>query len=258
MKKSFLSLGLLASCTAPLLAGDISDSIQPSYTNQSEWAYSITPYIWAAGLSGDVGVNGNIADVDASFSDILSNLEFAGFIHADAMKNDKWGFYGDFQYLKINANGSASLPISNSVDLDVTQIRFELGMKYRAYKTDRTTIDLLVGGQYNYLKNGLTLTGPNRVVFKDSTSEDWIDPVIGAKWSYRMNEKWTAGLFGQVGGFGVASDFSWQAMATLSYDINECWSIIAAYRNQYIDYSNDGFVYKTDTSGPVLGASYTF
>ena len=35
---------------------------------------SVTPYVWATALKGDVGVGRTSADVDASFSDILDVL----------------------------------------------------------------------------------------------------------------------------------------------------------------------------------------
>ena len=37
----------------------------------------MTPYLWATALKGDVGVGRTKADVDASFSDILDNLNGA-------------------------------------------------------------------------------------------------------------------------------------------------------------------------------------
>ena len=49
----------------------------PNKTDSDEWQFSITPYLWAVGLNGDMTVKGVDSDVDESFGDILSNLDIA-------------------------------------------------------------------------------------------------------------------------------------------------------------------------------------
>ncbi|MGI9534573.1 MAG: hypothetical protein ACR2NW_06450, partial [Thermodesulfobacteriota bacterium] len=47
-----------------------------------DWQFILTPYIWFAGLSGDISANGQQVDVSASFGDIFDQLDFAFQIHA--------------------------------------------------------------------------------------------------------------------------------------------------------------------------------
>lgn len=81
---------------------------------------------------------------------------------------------------------------------------------------------------------------------------------MGIAIDYQLNEKWNLHGSGQVGGFGVSSDSTWQVIAGIGYQINDCWSIIGGYRHQYIDYENGGFLYDLDIGGPMLGAVYNF
>jgi hypothetical protein len=41
------------------------------------WRVRLTPYLWGPGIEGTVGIGNRSADVDATFSDILRELNFA-------------------------------------------------------------------------------------------------------------------------------------------------------------------------------------
>ena len=62
----------------------------PNKTDSDEWQFSITPYLWAVGLNGDMTVKGVDSDVDVSFSDILTNLDIALEAHFEVWKG-RWG-----------------------------------------------------------------------------------------------------------------------------------------------------------------------
>jgi opacity protein-like surface antigen len=65
-------------------------------------------------------------------------------------------------------------------------------------------------------------------------------------------------VLGDVGGFGVGSDLTWQAFGGVSYDINETWSIKAGYRALATDYENGGFRLDAVSHGPVVGLGVRF
>ena len=67
----------------------------------------VFPYLWMTGLEGDVGIEGNPAYVDVSFSDILDNLDFAAQINFEARKG-KWAFFIAPTYLKIESDESVA------------------------------------------------------------------------------------------------------------------------------------------------------
>ena len=61
-----------------------------------------------------------------------------------------------------------------------------------------------------------------------------------------------------AGGFGVSSDFMWDAMASVGYEFNDTFSMTAGYRALSVDYHNNGFVYDVVQSGPILGLVFKF
>ena len=66
------------------------------------WQVVVAPYLWAAGLSGDVGVGGRTAQIDQSFGDILSDLDI-GFMGVTEVRYDRFGVFSDLTYAKLSA-----------------------------------------------------------------------------------------------------------------------------------------------------------
>ena len=64
----------------------------PNKTDSDEWRFSITPYLWAVGLNGDMTVKGVDSDVDVSFGDILTNLDIALEAHFEVWRGN-WGAF---------------------------------------------------------------------------------------------------------------------------------------------------------------------
>jgi hypothetical protein len=44
----------------------------------------------------------------------------------------------------------------------------------------------------------------------------------------------------------------------IGVQLSRSFAIELGYRHLYVDYENDGFVYKADTSGPIIGERFTF
>lgn len=253
MKKPILSSLCFALASSPLFAGEASSSKSIDLTpiQEDPWEFSVAPYLWLAGIDGTVGFpNTPPAEVDASFSDIWDNLDFAGFLLFEANKG-KFHSFLDFQYIKLGAD--ATVEDVDRFELGVEQVRIELGAGYRVYQTDTTNLVTYVGVMYNYIDN--SLSGGNVSL---SESESWFDPAIGFKLRHRLTDHWILGCTGEYGGFGVSSDSTWQAVGTVGYQFNNGWTVIGGYRHQSIDYEDDGYLYDTETSGPFLGAAYTF
>lgn len=230
--------------------------IIPAPIEENTWEYSISPYLWLSGIDGTSGIHGQEVDVDIPLDDAIDMLDFAGYLAFKAQKG-KWGYYADFQYLKLS--GSQATPIgflADKLTVDLEQFTSEAGVKYSLYQTDKTLIQIMAGAQYTYFSVDAKAKG--RISASIGDSEDWIDPTIGLTLIHKFNEKWNLHLTGQVGGFGVASDSTWMAMGGVGYTINDCWRAILGYRHQYIDYEKGDFLYDINVGGPMLGVVYEF
>jgi hypothetical protein len=68
---------------------------------QSGWTFTVAPYFWVAGISGDIAQFGlPEAHIDANFGDILQNLDFA-FMAAGEARYDRYSVFGDIIYTKV-------------------------------------------------------------------------------------------------------------------------------------------------------------
>ncbi|MCZ6667532.1 MAG: hypothetical protein O6932_02545, partial [Gammaproteobacteria bacterium] len=82
-------------------------SLMPVSAYAEEPMTELGIYLFASEVSGDVGIRNVTIDVDASFSEILDNLDL-GFMGYFEHRRDKWSFIGDLVYLKIEDDASAS------------------------------------------------------------------------------------------------------------------------------------------------------
>jgi hypothetical protein len=114
------------------------------------------------------------------------------------------------------------------------------------------TIDFLVGARYYSQDFKLT---PTPV----AASEDWVDPIVGGRWTVPLSEKVTLITRGDIGGFGAGSDLTWQALALVDWQPWKHASILAGIRALYVDYETGSglnyFAYDATTWGPLLGFS---
>ena len=133
-------------------------------------------------------------------------------------------------YIRLNVNEDAT-PIGD-IDIDYTQILAELGGFHR-YTAEAHTFDGLAGLRYSTVKGDLSL-GPLPNI---DESVDWTDPFLGARWNWRMTEKWGLRLRGDVGGFGVGSDTTWNVNGMIAFKPWKNVAIAGGYRVLYQDYS---------------------
>jgi hypothetical protein len=234
------------------------------------WDISVAPYLWAARLDGDAKVQGIEADVDISFKDTLENLSIAGMAIIEARRGS-FGFALN-PLLVRTKDDSGSGRLETDVEADIATMG--AGAWYRVAEWEigrggsgaaRTlAVEPLAGARLNYLRGELDATldvagARARRQFDDS--ELWVDPIVGVQVIAELSEHWTFRAEGDVGGFGVGSDFTWNAQAILSYRWTVGgYEILAGggYRALYWDYDHRDFAWNVTMHGPMLGAAIRF
>ena len=221
-----------------------------------EWEFSLAPYyLWAVSMDGDATVKGLTTNVDASFGDIFDQLEFVITGHAEAKKGD-WTVFFDGTYLELGIDESEG-PVS--IDLDVTMALVELGGTYRFYEIPQGGgVEALAGFRYTYMDNEIDFTPGS----SGDADESWVDPFVGLRAFIDLSEKITLSLRGDVGGFGVGSDFTANGLALLGYQPRDWINLVAGYRVLYQDYSDGSganeFAWDMTMHGPMLGVEFKF
>ena len=220
-----------------------------------EWKHELAPYVWGAALEGQSGIGPVTADVDLSFSDVVDNLE-TGFQGVYRASRDKFSVTADLVYMGLGATGNGPAGYVRA-DVDMDQVAFEVATGYEVMERF-----VLFGAlRYNDISMEIDASGPlgERSGRRD---EDWIDPVVGAHYTIPFADQWSFTLRGDIGGFGVGSDFAWQTVGTLRWQASDRLGVLAAYRYFDMDYETgsgaDYFKYDMVASGPGLGVIFTF
>ena len=249
-------------------AADVSADAAPEATPPaSEWTFSVAPYLWGAGLEGDIGLFGREPiNVDLSFGDIFDNLRFGGMVVAE-LHNGTWGVFGDLVYVNIEADGSITgevggVPVTLSGGVTTSSLTATLMGEYRALATSEATVDLMAGARIwsvdNDIEVALSAGDVPLAAFSGNDGSTWLDPIVGVKARYDFNSSWYLTGWGMIGGFGAGSDITWDVLGGVGYQWSDRFSIVAGYRALAVDYEDDGFVYDVIQQGPILGAVIRF
>lgn len=256
MRKNIIpASAMLLAGMSPAFAADI---VVPEPVPESGWTFTVAPYFWAAGMDGTVGQFGlPDIEVDAKFKDILHNLDFGAMAVAEA-RNGSFGLLGDVMYVKLSADkGLDARRVDADVELTSETFSALIAAEYRLIEAEGGSLDIMAGGRYWAVSTDVSLSAA-QLDLSRSDGEDWIDPMVGMRGRVNLSPEFFLTGWGMVGGFGVSSDFAWDALGGLGYEISDTVSIIAGYRALSVDYQNDDFKFDVTEHGPILGAAFSF
>ena len=259
LKAALAVMILFAFLCQTVLADDASQTNQNASSESStakNWEFSLAPYLWAASVKGDMTVNGIKVDADQSFSDTLDSLDIGFMFHFEGIRKQRWGFFADLMYIRLDPDDE-STPFGD-IGIDYEETLAELGGFHRWTIKDHA-IDALGGLRYSHMKSELDLPPGFPDVDKN---ESWFDPFFGARWIWRFTDKWGLRLRGDVGGFGIGSDLTWNAIGLVTFKPWKHVGFGGGYRILYQDYSTGSgrrkFEYDATMHGPILGLDITW
>lgn len=221
-------------------------------SGSNEWRFAIAPYLWAAGMDGTVSIADQDQEIDVPFSDIIDNLDLAFMGHFD-MRNDRWVLMSDLIFVDLEDKQDLD---HGTVTAGMDMTILEVAGGYRV----SPAVALLAGARWVDLSASLRYSGEIENDDADA-GESWIDPVVGVHVFTPLSEKWWLGLYGDVGGFGVGSELTWEAYADIGYKVSHLVTIILGYRALDFDYETGGTPsvdLDMTVSGPQLGVAFTF
>lgn len=228
----------------------------------SDWDFRLTPYIWFAGVEGDVSTipGGPSVPLDISASDVLSDTE-ASFMVLFEAKKQKHGLLIDILYSKVESDDELVPEINLNLKSISRSKIFTAAYSYEIYKKEQTVVDVFGGARYWDVDmtlafgGGLGLLAGRTLEIKDS----WVDPLIGIKARTPLgNSKfYTAGAL-LVGGFGIGSDSFYDVAANIGYQWSKTIGTTLGYRLFDVDYDKDSFKYNAKQEGWQIALSWAF
>lgn len=248
MNTSRLSLVLLA-----LLCGASRLGAQETRIDEPGWRFELVPYFWAANLDGTVGI-GPLpeAEVDASFGDLLENLDFAAAASLLARRGD-WLVLAEVNYTGLAIEDDVA---GSSVEVDSELYWVLLGAGRNLSSDPAKTLDVWAGARWVGVDNEASSSGA--VLGSHTKNEGWLDPVVGVHTYTRFDESLAFEFSADIGGFGVGSDLTYELLPNLSYSLGESCSLKLGYRWMDTDYEDGDFVYDVVQAGWIVGVGIAF
>jgi hypothetical protein len=239
-------------------------SVSASAGEQAEegnWDFSLAPlYLWAVDMDGELGIGPVSTGLNIPFSDIFDNLEEVFTIHFEAMHRSNWGFFFDYSYLDVGSSGPGPQGLT-TITIDMASTLIEAGGAYRT-ENGSHTFDMFGGVRYTKLEPDLTITPPTPIGGKFSLTEDWYDPFVGIRYNYDFGNKWMLSARGDIGGFGVGCDFTWNVAAMVHFQAWKYAEIVVGYRALDQDYEDGSgasrFKYDMRLAGPLLALNFVW
>jgi hypothetical protein len=192
----------------------------------SDLHFGVAFTLWLPGIDGTLGVGAVTQNVSATFIDILDNSNTVfGFGGAAEYRGEKFGAYlsGYWSTVEVDVAGPAGT-ITNTSDIGLVGfgVLYEVGR----WAVDHTATDdlpprdmtLTLYGGARFTSISIEIDFP--ILPTVSNSRTWVDPMIGAKFTYPFSQNWSMVIGGDIGGFGAASDFAWAALAAISWDFH--------------------------------------
>ncbi len=252
-----LAAGLLLA--SPAGAADITSPMAPELkqTEREGWTFAVSPYFWAAGMSGDTGLFGlPTVHMDMDFSDILNELDFAAMAIGEA-RYDRYSIFTDIMYSKISSgSGTPRGIIADHVEVTSETFAGLLGAGYSVLQDDRGNLDLVAGARVWHASTEISFSGGILDGVDRTDSATWVDGLAGVRAKYSITDKVYFTGWGLVGAGGA--DLDWDVAGGIGYEFNDRFSAVAGYRALGVDYSSDGFVMDVVQQGPIFGVVMHF
>lgn len=234
-----------------------------SASAQDDWQHHVEIYAMGTSINGDASI-GRAADVEleVDFSTILENLELGGMARYEALHKSDWGVIVDYSFMDLGADIASDR--GGIVDAGLRQGVLE-ALGFKRQRHSYVTVDYTFG--VRWWDNDVDLSLDPAIWPQPlgvAVEEDWIDLVVGVRAFTPINESWQFTAQGDIGGFGLESDFTGLVQMGVIYSMSERWKLNLKYKAVWVDYrSGDkgevgSYHYDTVTHGPVVGVAYQF
>ena len=255
--KKFLA-GSIVLSSLLFAGGNIEPTVvEEQVVETKAWSFEIEPYAMITNIAGDTKIYPRVGgSVDVDFGTILDNLDMAAMIHMEAHHESGWGLWIDYGFMDLSNEVSA---VPGITSVNVRQGVLEVMGLYRQNLTSGY-IEYLAG--IRWWDNDLELNTVRRDFDKPV---DWVDGLVGLRYTHILNENWKLRVHGDIGGGGA--DITYATSAGVIYTINDLMDVDVKYKATWVDYEdgtpglpgqNDYFLYDTVTHGLVIGLNFKF
>jgi hypothetical protein len=236
----------------------------PASTAAGPWFVRITPYAWLPSVSGSTRGDRGRGDrsvpslsIDKDFSDILSDLDFAGMI-VGTVRYERIGLLVDLDYISLSVDGNLRGPFRTRYHTNFEALLATVGATARVVDEPKLGVDLMVGARIVGLWLDSDFKGQGRFGLSRgfSDSATIVDGLVGVRASVELGDGFSLLGYADIGAGN--SDLTWQVLGAVEYSFSNSASGVLGYR--YLGYDFGGHAPLDDLAlyGPILGVTFRF
>ena len=248
--------------------GDIAPMVaEEPVVETNAWSFELEPYLMLTNIDGDAKFrNLPTKNLEVDFGKILDNLDMAFMGHFEAHHQSGWGMWIDYGFMDLsNGMNITDYPwVSSQID----KVRMRQGVLevMGLYRQQLATgyIEYLAG--IRWWDNDLDLSSSLPILTR-SRNIDWVDGIVGLRYTHILNDNWKLRVHGDIGGGGA--DITYGASVGIIYVVNDLVDIDVKYKATWVDYeegekglgtllNRDYFSYDTVTHGLIVGINFKF
>ena len=221
--------------------------------SDDDWEISVAPYLWALSLDGTSTV-GTLPplDIDASFSDIVDNLDLALSLHTEFHRG-KWAFVIDPIYLSLSVDAEPLSGVKPRIEVDIWFVE-----GWASYKVT-SNWEVIGGVRWQDQDMSVSrLPSPPLPVTEAGAGGDWLDWFAGARFNYPLNEKWFVTGRADIT-FAGDSDSSYNLTFFVNRRFGKNKALLIGYKYFEDDYDNGPkYEWDMEQAGPTIGYTWSF
>lgn len=220
---------------------------------------------WLPEVHGAAIVRGREAPVNITTRKMFESVEDLNFVFAGRVEADveRWGILAEGIYLNLSESSDFvgdRINVTTGVEQAIAEAAMTYDLLAPTDDASDVSAEILAGARYWLVgSDGVTVTGPRGRSVTTSGNRQWVDPIVGGRIAAPLSEAILMRLRADVGGFGAASDFTWNIEAVGEYRCSDCCGLQLGYRVLDVDYARgDGFAYDVNYRGPIAMLTFDF
>jgi hypothetical protein len=233
----------------------VEPSAAPQTTNDDEWHFQFSPYLWVAGINGRAGIGNLTVDVDSGITSDNVKLN-SGFMGVFEARKNKWLVITDIQYSNLGTDRPTPGPLFSTAEADFKTFILDPEVGYRVIDEPdkRYSLDVVGGVRWWHLETNLNFGAGILPATSATRSKGWLDAIGGVRGRALVTKKLF--LAGKIDAGGGGAKLDYQLFGVGGYYVTEKIALIAGWRRLKVDYDKDNFLFDMALQGPVFGATF--
>lgn len=244
--------GILGRCTAALATMAVVWPMQ-SAAQGEPWQFTVTPYLWVAGIKGNTDNPGSRVHFDRDFSDLFSSLSGFPVMLGGEVRKGRVALALDMIWLKVSSPIDTRNVLFNDGKGDLSTFQLSAVGFFRALDRPDVSVEIGAGFRLWSVSSKASLNAgllPARSSKLDTT---FADPIIAARFEWRVFDRWSLAAYGDAG-LGVSTAVTWQALGTVNYRAADWLDVKVGWRYLFVEKKK----LELEFNGPMLALSFRF